>query len=108
MPMKYTAALAYIGFRTTAYGPVEITFWSFAISTVAEPNEFSLNTRNTIHIPTRIRRSPAMESHDGTFDQPKRWSSAGTLIVAITGICMHTTMIFWMVRFSAVGPYFVL
>jgi hypothetical protein len=30
--MKYTAALEYIGFRTIAYGPLEITLWSLPIS----------------------------------------------------------------------------
>src|SRR5580704_9099538 len=98
----YTAPLAYIGFRTMAKGPVEITFWSFVTSTVAEPYEFSLNTRYTIHMLMSIRRSPASVSDSGTFDQPKRWSSAGTMNAAMAGIPASETMIFWMVRFSFV------
>src|SRR4029079_11905555 len=36
VPIRYTEALAYIGWRTIAYGPVEMTVWSGAISIVAD------------------------------------------------------------------------
>ena len=45
MPRSITTVPAYIGWRTSAYGPVEMTFRSGAISMVADVNEFSLNTR---------------------------------------------------------------
>src|SRR5260221_10793685 len=45
MPRSITTVPAYIGWRTSAYGPVEMTFWSGATSMVADVNEFSLNTR---------------------------------------------------------------
>jgi surface polysaccharide O-acyltransferase-like enzyme len=46
-----------------------------------------------------------MESKNGMFDHPKRWSNAGTMNVAMPGIPAHNTMIFWIVRFSATGPH---
>ena len=72
MPIKYIAAQDYIGCRTIAYGPLEITFWPEPISIVAEAKEFSLNTRYTIHMHNSIRRLPARESQAGMLDQLNR------------------------------------
>ena len=58
----YTSVLEYIGLRTTAYGPVEITHWFWTTSIVAEANEFSLTTRYTIHMPRNTMKSPSMTS----------------------------------------------
>ena len=70
--IRYTVALEYIGFLTSAYGPVEITFWSLLILIVAEAKEFSLKTRYIIHMLSSIKRSPVTDSQGDMFDQPKR------------------------------------
>src|SRR5262249_57577252 len=45
VPRRYRDPLAYIGWRTIAYGPVEMTFWFSATSMVADVNVFSRYTR---------------------------------------------------------------
>src|SRR5262249_16807574 len=45
VPTRYRDALAYIGWRTMAYGRVEMTFWVLATSMVADVNVFSRYTK---------------------------------------------------------------
>jgi len=47
-----------------------------------------------------------MDSHDGTFHQPKRRSSAGTINAATSGNSMHDTVIFAWVAVQLGRPGF--
>ena len=57
MPTNKNRPPIYIGWRTRAYSPVEMTLWSGASSMVAEAKVFSLYTKNIMRNPIAARKS---------------------------------------------------
>jgi hypothetical protein len=55
-----SSAPEYMGWRTTAYGPVEITVWFSVISIMAEVKLFSIKKMNTIRNQSTVKISPTI------------------------------------------------
>src|SRR5215467_15563828 len=104
MPTNRERPPMYIGWRTSAYRPVDMTFCSGYTSIVAEAKAFALYTTNMMRKPIATRTSPASVTPRGIADQPKRWSSAGTTSIATNPRAVIDWIIFWLFSFSAVGP----
>src|SRR5688500_511997 len=65
VPTRYTNEHAYSGWRTSAYGPVEMTLWSLATSTVVDRNGFSRNGRKHKVYPAATSTLPSTTPPSG-------------------------------------------